>query len=61
MLYGDDPGQRGGGGVKDTMSTSQFFFYLKRYKIVNTGYRHVGPVVNLNSLYLFITDRTNCT
>lgn len=59
MLYGDDPGQ--GGGVKDTMSTSQFFFYLKRYKIVNTGYRHVGPVVNLNSLYLFITDRTNCT
>lgn len=60
MLYGDDPGQ-GGGGVKDTMSTSQFFLYLKRYKIVNTGYRHVGPVVNLNSLYLFITDRTNCT
>lgn len=60
MLYGDDPGQ-GGGGVKDTMSTSQFFFNLKRYKIVNTGYRHVGPVVNLNSLYLFITDRTNCT
>lgn len=58
MLYGDDPGQ-GGGGVKDTMSTSQFFFYLKPYKIVNTGYRHVGPVVNLNSLYLFITDRTN--
>lgn len=54
MLYGDDPGQ-GGGGVKDTMSTSQFFLYLKRYKIVNTGYRHVGPVVNLNSLYLFIT------
>lgn len=49
------------GGVKDTMSTSQFFLYLKRYKIVNTGYRHVGPVVNLNSLYLFITDRTNCT
>lgn len=47
-----------GGGVKDTIS---FFFYLKRYKIVNTGYRHVGPVVNLNSLYLFITDRTNCT
>lgn len=52
---------KGGGGVKDTMSTSQFFFYLKPYKIVNTGYRHVGPVVNLNSLYLFITDRTNCT
>lgn len=29
MLYGDDPGQGGGGGVKDTMSTSQFFFLFK--------------------------------
>lgn len=59
MLYGDDPGQGGGGqGHNEHIPV---FFYLKRYKIVNTGYRHVGPVVNLNSLYLFITDRTNCT
>lgn len=61
MLYGDDPGQRGGGGQGHNEHIPVFFFYLKRYKIVNTGYRHVGPVVNLNSLYLFITDRTNCT